>query len=77
MRDGGTAEIGNCRMTRRRVVNFAGKAAYSYKDRYFLQGAANYSGYDRYAPGHQYGLFYAGGAGWASCAAGRNACADR
>jgi TonB-linked SusC/RagA family outer membrane protein len=46
------------------LTNFAGKTAYSYKDRYFLQGAANYSGYDRYAPGHQYGLFYAGGAGW-------------
>ncbi len=46
------------------LTNFAGKAAYSFKDRYFLQGAANYSGYDRYAPGHQYGLFYAGGVGW-------------
>src|SRR6202012_425903 len=28
------------------------------------EGAANYSGYSRYAPGHQYGLFYAGGLGW-------------
>jgi len=46
------------------LTNFAGKAAYSYKDRYFAQGAANYSGYDRYEPGHQYGLFYAGGLGW-------------
>ena len=46
------------------LTNFAGKAGYSYKDRYFLQAAADYSGYNRYAPGHQYGLFYAGGAGW-------------
>lgn len=46
------------------LTNFAGKAAYSYKEKYFAEGAANYSGYDRYAPGHQYGLFYAGGLGW-------------
>jgi len=46
------------------LTNFGAKAAYSYKERYFLQGAADYSGYNRYAPGHQYGLFYAGGAGW-------------
>lgn len=46
------------------LTNFAGKASYNYKDKYFAEGAANYSGYDRYAPGHQYGLFYAGGLGW-------------
>ena len=46
------------------LTNYSAKAGYSYKDRYFLQGAANYSGYNRYAPGHQYGLFYAAGAGW-------------
>ncbi len=46
------------------LSNFAGKASYSYKGKYFAEGAANYSGYDRYAPGHQYGLFYAGGLGW-------------
>jgi TonB-linked SusC/RagA family outer membrane protein len=46
------------------LTNFAGKASYSYKDRYFIQGAANYSGYNRYEPGHQYGLFYAAGLGW-------------
>jgi TonB-linked SusC/RagA family outer membrane protein len=46
------------------LTNFGGKAAYSYKDRYFIQGAADYSGYNRYEPGHQYGLFYAGGVGW-------------
>jgi TonB-linked SusC/RagA family outer membrane protein len=46
------------------LTNYGGKAAYSFKDRYFLQGAAEYSGYSRFEPGHQYGLFYAGGAGW-------------
>ncbi len=46
------------------LTNFAGKASYSYKDRYFIQGAADYGGYSRYEPGHQYGLFYAGGLGW-------------
>lgn len=46
------------------LTNFAGKVAYSYKGRYFIQGAANESGYNRYEPGKQYGLFYAGGLGW-------------
>jgi len=46
------------------LTNYSAKAGYSYRDRYFLQGAANYSGYNRYEPGHQYGLFYAAGAGW-------------
>jgi len=46
------------------LTNFAGRAAYNYKEKYFVEGAANYSGYNRYAPGHQYGLFYAGGIGW-------------
>ena len=46
------------------LTNFAGKVSYNYKEKYFAEGAANYSGYDRYAPGHQYGLFYAGGLGW-------------
>jgi len=46
------------------LTNFAGKASYGYKERYFVEGAVNYSGYNRYVPGHQYGLFYAGGLGW-------------
>jgi TonB-linked SusC/RagA family outer membrane protein len=46
------------------LTNYGGKAAYSYRQRYFVEGAVDYSGYDRYAPGHQYGLFYAGGLGW-------------
>lgn len=46
------------------LTNFAGKASYNYQQKYFVEGAANYSGYSRYAPGHQYGFFYAGGLGW-------------
>jgi TonB-linked SusC/RagA family outer membrane protein len=46
------------------LTNYAGKATYNYKEKYFAEGALNYSGYNRYAPGHQYGLFYAGGVGW-------------
>jgi len=40
------------------------KAAYNYDGKYFVEGVVNSSGYNRYTPGHQYGLFYAGGLGW-------------
>ena len=46
------------------LTNFAGKLGYNYAEKYFAEVAANYSGYTRFAPGHQYGLFYAGGLGW-------------
>ncbi|TDW96323.1 SusC/RagA family TonB-linked outer membrane protein [Dinghuibacter silviterrae] len=46
------------------LTNFNGKVAYNYKQKYFVEGAASVSGYNRYAPGHQYGFFYAGGLGW-------------
>jgi TonB-linked SusC/RagA family outer membrane protein len=46
------------------LTNYAAKANYNYAEKYFIEGALNYSGYNRYAPGHQYGLFYAGGLGW-------------
>jgi TonB-linked SusC/RagA family outer membrane protein len=46
------------------LTNFGAKVDYSYKDRYFIQGKAVESGYNRFEPGHQYGLFYAGGLGW-------------
>jgi TonB-linked SusC/RagA family outer membrane protein len=47
-----------------KLNNLSAKAAYNYKEKYFLEGAINYSGYNRYMPGRQYGLFYAGGIGW-------------
>ena len=46
------------------LTNYALKSNYSYKGRYFAEGALVYGGYNRYAPGNQYGLFYAGGLGW-------------
>lgn len=47
-----------------KLTNFAGKVSYDYKGKYLAEAALNYSGYNRYRPGHQYGLFYAGGIGW-------------
>jgi len=40
------------------------KVSYNYDSKYFIEGAVNSSGYNRYTPGHQFGLFYAGGLGW-------------
>ena len=40
------------------------KVSYNYDGKYFIEGAVNNSGYNRYTPGHQYGMFYAGGIGW-------------
>ena len=44
--------------------NLSAKATYNYKEKIFAEAALNYSGYDRYRPGHQFGMFYAGGIGW-------------
>ncbi|MDE1192991.1 MAG: SusC/RagA family TonB-linked outer membrane protein [Arachidicoccus sp.] len=46
------------------MTNYAFKGYYNYSQKYFLQAAADYGGYDRYESGHRYGLFYAGGVGW-------------
>jgi TonB-linked SusC/RagA family outer membrane protein len=45
-------------------TNMALKAAYNYDGKYFVEGAIDNSSYSRYPPGHQFGLFYAGGLGW-------------
>ncbi|WP_298732536.1 SusC/RagA family TonB-linked outer membrane protein [uncultured Chitinophaga sp.] len=45
-------------------TNLSGKVAYNYADRYFIEGAINRSGFNRYMPGKQYGTFFAGGLGW-------------
>lgn len=47
-----------------KATNISGKLAYNYAGRYFLEGAINRSGYNRYMPGKQYGTFFAGGVGW-------------
>ncbi|MEH6309160.1 SusC/RagA family TonB-linked outer membrane protein [Olivibacter sp. CPCC 100613] len=45
-------------------TNLTGRLNYDYKGRYMAQAAVNTSGYNRYRPGYQYGLFYAFGLGW-------------
>lgn len=45
-------------------TNIAGQASYAYQNRYFAELAVNYSGFNRFAPGNKYGLFYAFGLGW-------------
>ncbi|PZR29995.1 MAG: SusC/RagA family TonB-linked outer membrane protein [Citrobacter freundii] len=47
-----------------RLTNIAVKVSYDYKGKYLAEAAVNYSGYNRYAPGDQYGVFYAAGLGW-------------
>lgn len=46
------------------LTNLAGRFKYGYDNKYFAEFAVNDGGYSRYAPGHQFGLFYAGGLGW-------------
>ena len=44
--------------------NNAFTASYDYKNKYFIEGALNYSGNNRYPKDKQFGLFYAGGIGY-------------
>lgn len=47
-----------------KYTNYAATAKYNYNGKYFAEGAVNYAGFDRFQPGHRFGLFYAGGLGW-------------
>lgn len=47
-----------------KATNLSGKVAYNYAGKYFIEGALNRSGYNRYMPGKQYGTFFAVGIGW-------------
>ncbi|HYH56733.1 MAG TPA: SusC/RagA family TonB-linked outer membrane protein [Anseongella sp.] len=47
-----------------KYTNIAARVAYNFDGKYFAEAAANYSGYDQFMPGNQFGLFYAGGLGW-------------
>lgn len=47
-----------------KYTNSALKVSYNLSNKYFAEGAFNYSGYDRFEPGKRYGFFYAGGLGW-------------
>lgn len=46
------------------LTNWGAKGNYNYANKYFAEAAIDYGGYNRYAPGHQFGTFYAGGVGW-------------
>ncbi|WP_205511503.1 SusC/RagA family TonB-linked outer membrane protein [Longitalea arenae] len=47
-----------------KFTNMAAKLGYNFADKYLLEGAITYSGYDRFKPGHRFGVFYAAGIGW-------------
>lgn len=47
-----------------KYTNYAATANYNFKQKYFAEAALNYAGFDRFQPGNQFGLFYAGGLGW-------------
>ncbi|WP_238387708.1 SusC/RagA family TonB-linked outer membrane protein [Pararcticibacter amylolyticus] len=47
-----------------KYTNIAATVNYSYSHKYFAEAAVNYAGFDRFEPGHQYGVFYAAGLGW-------------
>jgi len=44
--------------------NIMANASYDYANKYFVQAAATESYYNRYAPNHRWGTFYAFGLGW-------------
>lgn len=47
-----------------RKQGFVGRAAYSYKDRYFIEGSFGYTGSENFADGHRFGIFPAVGVGY-------------
>jgi TonB-linked SusC/RagA family outer membrane protein len=47
-----------------RLMGLAGRATYSYDDRYFLEFNGGYNGSELFAPDNRYGFFPAIGAGW-------------
>jgi TonB-linked SusC/RagA family outer membrane protein len=47
-----------------RYMGLAGRATYSYDDRYFAEFNAGYNGSELFAPGHRFGFFPAVGLGW-------------
>jgi TonB-linked SusC/RagA family outer membrane protein len=48
----------------RRYMGLAGRATYSYDDRYFLEFNAGYNGSENFAPSKRFGFFPALGVGW-------------
>lgn len=48
-----------------RMQGIAGRASYSWKDRYFVEFNAGYNGAENFPPGKRFGFFPAMGVGWA------------
>lgn len=47
-----------------RKQSFVGRAAYSYDNRYFMEGSFGYTGSENFADGYRFGFFPAVGAAW-------------
>lgn len=47
-----------------RKQGFVGRAAYSYNNRYFIEGSFGYTGSENFAEGHRFGIFPAVGVGY-------------
>lgn len=47
-----------------KYTNIAANATYNYQEKYFAEAALSYGGFNRFAPGSRYGVFYAAGLGW-------------
>ena len=45
-------------------MGIAGRATYSFKDRYFAEFNFGYNGSENFAPGHRFGFFPSGAVGW-------------
>jgi len=45
-------------------VGYLGRLSYSYNGKYYLEGVVRRDGSSAFAPGHQYGTFPSGSAGW-------------
>lgn len=41
-----------------------GQLRYNYANKYYIEGSMRYDGSDYFAPGHRWGLFFSGSAGW-------------
>ncbi|MHA4811074.1 SusC/RagA family TonB-linked outer membrane protein, partial [Flavitalea flava] len=46
------------------LIGYLGRISYNYDNRYYLEGVVRRDGSSRFAPGHQFGTFPSGSAGW-------------
>jgi TonB-linked SusC/RagA family outer membrane protein len=45
-------------------TDYAARVSYNWDERYLVEGAASYAGYNYFAPGNRFTSFWAGGIGW-------------